>query len=219
LRAILIRHAQTVWNATGRAQGQADPELSDTGWRQCDQVAQRLEPVIIQSLWSSDLRRARDTARAIAQRHQGLEVELDPGLREIDLGQWEGADRDNLQSHWPDLYSAWQQRPSWDLVPGGEGSEAFKARVMRCFGRIVATSADDHTVAVVTHIGVIRTLLATIVGANADDLRWPWAIDNTGLTTLEGPADVRLWNTPALKVLAVNDAVHLAQRARSERHV
>lgn len=213
MRVIVIRHAQTVWNSAGRAQGQANPELSETGWRQCDQVAGRLASVTIDTLLSSDLRRARDTAMAVAELHQGLEVGLDPDLREISLGRWEGADRNTLQRDWPDLYAAWQHRPSWDLVPGGEGSEAFKARVMRCFGRIVAAASNDQTVAVVTHIGVIRTLLATIVGADAGDLRWPWAIDNTGLTTLQGPPDVGVWNTPALEVLAVNDTVHLGQHS------
>lgn len=214
MRVIVIRHAQTVWNAAGRAQGQADPELSETGWRQCAEVARRLAPVTIDSLWSSDLRRARDTAMAVAEQHQGLEVRLDPDLREINLGEWEGADRKTLQRDWPDLYAAWQRRPSWDLVPGGEGSESFKARVMECFGRIVAAASSDQTVAVVTHIGLIRTILATVVGADAGDLRWPWAIDNTGLTTLQGPADVGAWNTPALQVLAVNDTVHLGPLSR-----
>jgi broad specificity phosphatase PhoE len=209
LRVIVIRHAQTVWNASGRAQGQADPELSETGRRQCDQVAGRLASVTIESLWSSDLTRAHETAMAVAERHPGLAVGLDSDLREISLGQWEGADRNTLQRDWPDLYAGWLSRPSWDLVPDGEGSAAFKARVMRCFGRIVAAASDDQTVAVVTHIGVIRTLLATVVGADAGDLRWPWAIDNTGLTTLQGPPDVEAWNTPALEVLAVNDTVHL----------
>jgi broad specificity phosphatase PhoE len=214
LRVILIRHAQTVWNATGRAQGQADPELSETGLRQCQQVAERLAPVNIDTLWSSDLSRALATAMAVAERHRRLEVKLDPDLREISLGRWEGAGRDILERDWPDLYAAWQHRPSWDLVPGGEGSEAFKARVMRCFGRIVATASDQQTVAVVTHIGVIRTVLATIVGADANDLRWPWAIDNTGLTTLQGPHDVGMWTTPAFEILAVNDTVHLDARVQ-----
>ena len=173
----------------------------------------------IAALWSSDLSRARGTALAVAERHPGLDVRLDPDLREIDLGRWEGVHPDVLRRDWPDLYSAWRHQPSWDLVPGGEGSQAFKLRVLNSFERIAAATDDDQTVAVVTHIGVIRTLLSVIVGASTDDLRWPWAIDNTGLTTLLGPADFSLWTTAALEVTAVNDSAHLGLRSTAESTV
>jgi broad specificity phosphatase PhoE len=150
---------------------------------------------------------------AVAARHKGLEVRLDRDLREVDLGEWEGVDGDDLRRGWPDLFAAWQRQPSWDLVPGGEGSDAFQRRVMSCFSRIAAAASNDHTIAVVTHIGVIRTMLSTIVGADAGDLRWPWAIDNTGLTTLQGAPDFSTWTTPALEIIAINDAIHLGTRS------
>lgn len=210
MRIIIVRHAQTVWNASGRIQGQADPELSEPGRAQCQAIADRLAPVSIEVLFSSDLVRARETALAIASRHPGLEVTLDPDLREIDLGQWEGADRDSLRKRWPELYAAWRKQPSWDLVPGGEGSAAFKVRVMAAFARAAGAVAPDGTAAVVTHIGVVRTLLSTVVGADPDDQRWPWAVDNTGITVVEGPPDVGAWATPALTVERINDSSHLA---------
>ena len=215
VRVIIVRHAQTIWNASGKIQGQADPVLSETGRAQCEAVADRLAAVGIEAICSSDLVRARETAAAIASRHHGLEVRLDPDLREIDLGQWEGADRESLSRDWPDLYDAWVTRPSWDLVPGGEGSAAFKARVMGAFGRAASEVAASGTVAVVTHIGVIRTLLSTIVGANPADLRWPWAVDNTGITVLEGSPDVGVWTTPALAIEAINDSSHLARAGKA----
>jgi broad specificity phosphatase PhoE len=209
LRLIIIRHAQTVWNAAGRIQGQADPELSDAGRNQCELVAARLASTSIDALYTSDLSRARQTAEAVANRHPSLPVQVDTGLREIDLGAWEGATRATLQAGWPELLNQWQQQPSWDLVPGGEGGPAFQERVLGTFGRIAATHGDGESVAVVTHIGVIRTLLSTIVGAPPHDLRWPWAIDNTALTLLQGPTDSSLWSTPAMEVLAINDNRHL----------
>jgi 2,3-bisphosphoglycerate-dependent phosphoglycerate mutase len=215
VRLIIVRHAQTVWNASGKIQGQADPPLSESGRAQCQAVAERLATASIQAIFSSDLVRARETAAAIALRHPGLEARLDPDLREIDLGEWEGADRKSLKRSWPDLYAAWRVRPSWDLVPGGEASAAFKARVMGAVGRAAAAVAPDETVAVVTHIGVVRTLLSTMVGAAAGELRWPWAIDNTGVTVVEGSPDVSLWNTAALEIVAINDNSHLAQASQA----
>jgi len=211
LRLIIIRHAQTVWNAAGKIQGQADPELSETGRNQCALVARRLEAEVIDALYTSDLSRARQTAEAVAGLHPGLAVQLDPGLREIDLGAWEGATRESLAAQWPELFTQWQQQPSWDLVPDGEGGDAFQARVLDAFSRIAHGWGDDSSVAVVTHIGVIRVLLSTIIGAPPNDPRWPWAIDNTALTLLEGPADASLWATPAMQVLAINDNSHLRQ--------
>jgi broad specificity phosphatase PhoE len=215
VRVIIVRHAQTVWNASGKIQGQADPALSETGQAQAQAVAERLAPVSINAVVSSDLIRARDTTAAIAARHPGLEVLLDPDLREIDLGQWEGADRESLRRDWPDLYDTWISRPNWDLVPGGERSAAFQARVMSAFGRAAAAVDADETVAVVTHIGVVRTLLSTIVGTDAGDLRWPWAIDNTGITVVQGPPEVDLWATPALEVGTINDSSHLAHLTKA----
>ena len=210
-----MRHAQTEWNASGRIQGQADPPLSDSGRAQCQAVADRLAAVSIQAIFSSDLVRARETAAAVALRHPGLEARLDPDLREINLGQWEGADRKSLKRDWPDLFAAWRVRPSWDLVPGGEGAAAFKARSIGALGRAAAAVAPDQTVAVITHIGVVRTLLSTMVGADAGELRWPWAIDNTGITVVEGAPDVTLWNTPALEIVAINDSSHLAPAGKA----
>jgi broad specificity phosphatase PhoE len=215
VRLIIVRHAQTVWNASGRIQGQADPPLSEGGRTQCQAVADRLAAVSIQAIFSSDLVRARETAAAIALRHPGLEARLDPDLREINLGQWEGADRKSLKRNWPDLYAIWSVRPSWDLVPGGEGAAPFKARSIGAVGRAAAAVAADQTVAVVTHIGVVRTLLSTMVGADASELRWPWAIDNTGITTVDGSPDTSLWNTPALEIVAINDSSHLAQAGKA----
>jgi broad specificity phosphatase PhoE len=211
-----VRHAETVWNASGKIQGQADPALSEAGRAQCQAVADRLAPVGIQAIFSSDLVRAHETAEAIAARHEGLDVRLDPGLREIDLGQWEGADGESLSRDWPELYSAWVAQPSWDLVPGGEGAAAFQDRVLGAFGRAAAAVAPDQTVAVVTHIGVIRTLLSTTVGADATNLRWAWAIANTGITVLEGSPDGGMWTSPSLEIKAINESSHLARVSKAE---
>ena len=211
----MIRHAQTIWNATGRIQGQADPELSDLGRDQCQLVAQRLASVDLGALYTSDLARARETAEAVARLHPGLSVEVDSGLREVDLGEWEGADRDTLQRGWPELFQKWLTSPSWDLVPGGEGSAAFEDRVVGCLGRIAAAAGDDATVAVVTHIGVVRSLLSMIVGIPAGNLRFPWAIDNTSITVLRGPSARARWLTPEMEIVAINDNLHLRSAERA----
>jgi broad specificity phosphatase PhoE len=202
-----VRHAQTVWNASGKIQGQADPPLSDRGRRQCEALAGRLRGTTVDRVWSSDLERARLTAAAIPT---ASPLELTPELREIDLGQWEGATSTELQEGWPELYEQWRVAPSWDLVPGGEGQARFAQRVAGALERAVAASQDGETVALVTHIGVIRTVLSRLAGLSVADLRWPWVVDNASISALKGPAESAAWSGPAVTITAVNDTAHLA---------
>ncbi|HEY8739420.1 MAG TPA: histidine phosphatase family protein [Candidatus Dormibacteraeota bacterium] len=208
MRLLLIRHAQTVWNAAGRVQGQADPPLSELGVDQTRRLRERVRGLRLAALFSSDLERARLTAEAVSAA-TGTPVTLEAGLREVGLGRWEGIDRDTLRRDYPDLLEAWIREPSWDMVPDGEGAGPFRARVLAALGRLVRDRRDDETVAVVTHIGVIRLVLSMAAGLEPMGLHWPWAIDNTAITTLVGPADVSSWHTPALTVTAVNDSSHL----------
>ncbi|HEV1998426.1 MAG TPA: histidine phosphatase family protein [Candidatus Dormibacteraeota bacterium] len=212
MRLLLIRHAQTVWNAAGRVQGQSDPPLSQPGLEQCSALGVRVAGLRLDALYSSDLQRARLTAEAVSGA-TGVPVTLDTGLREVGLGRWEGATAESLRREDPELFAQWQRAPSWDLVPGGEGTAAFESRVLGAVVRIVASRGDTETVAAVTHIGVIRLVLSMAAGLQSLGQLWPWAIDNTGLTTLVGPADVSAWDTPALRILAVNDSLHMARSA------
>lgn len=209
MRLLLIRHAQTVWNAAGRVQGQADPPLSERGHEQCRALGRRLAGHGLDALYSSDLERARLTAETVA-RATGVSVRVDAGLREVGLGRWEGGSAESLKRDDPERFARWTREPSWDVVPGGEGTSAFRQRVLDAMGRVVAGRGDNEAVAVVTHIGVIRVVLSICAGLESLGLRWPWAIDNTGLTSLVGPPDVSAWDTPVLAVLAINDSAHLA---------
>src|SRR5688572_19392365 len=88
-RLLLLRHGQSTWNADGRWQGQADPPLSPLGEEQARDAARRLAPGQFSRVLASDLRRARQTAEILADALR-LPVEVDPDLREIDVGDWQG---------------------------------------------------------------------------------------------------------------------------------
>jgi broad specificity phosphatase PhoE len=87
----LIRHGQTDWNLSGRWQGQAEqaPGLNSTGRAQALAVSKLLPNMNFSAIYSSDLLRARQTAELLAI-PQGLTVKLEPRLREMNLGAWEG---------------------------------------------------------------------------------------------------------------------------------
>jgi len=163
-QVFLVRHGATEWNETKRAQGQADIALNEEGRRQAVEVARRLATHRIDAVYSSDLRRAVDTAQAIADTH-GLQVATDPAFREIDQGEWEGLYVDEIRERWPDL---WGEARHFSSRPGGESPSDVRSRALAALKR--AVSADpDGTIVVVSHGGTIRWLSAEALGY--DDLR------------------------------------------------
>jgi broad specificity phosphatase PhoE len=97
---ILIRRGQTDWNLAGRYQGQSDLPLNQHGREQALQIARSLDGTGLSAIYASDLARARDTAQILA-RAAGLKVQLDPWLREINQGEWEGMLFAEIQARYP----------------------------------------------------------------------------------------------------------------------
>jgi alpha-ribazole phosphatase/probable phosphoglycerate mutase len=158
-RVLLVRHGATEWNETKRAQGQADIALNEQGRRQADEVARRLRSRRIDAVYSSDLQRAVDTARTIAETH-GLQVATDPAFREIDQGEWEGLHVDEIRKRWPEL---WGEARHYSSRPGGESPADVRSRALAALTRAV-TSDPDGTIVVVSHGGTIRWLSAEALG-------------------------------------------------------
>jgi len=160
-RALIVRHAQSTWNAEGRWQGQADPPLSPAGEAQAATAAARLasdHPFDL--VVSSDLRRARRTAEILMDA-LGLRCPhlIEAGLREYDVAAWSGYTRDEIHALWPDELARFN-RGELDAPPGGEGRDDFDRRVRAAGGRVarVAEEMSAALVLVVTHGGVIRSL-------------------------------------------------------------
>lgn len=156
---ILVRHGNTEWNGLRRAQGHADIALDDIGRAQAEAAADELAGLPVAAVYTSDLTRALDTARAIAQRH-GLEVSVDPDLREIDQGEWTGLTTEEIKARWPEL---WGPARHYSARPGGESPDALQQRALGALRRIVAAHPEG-TVVVVSHGGTIRTLSAAALG-------------------------------------------------------
>ena len=152
-RILLARHGETEWNRIGRWQGQADPPLNDTGRRQAAALADRLAGQPISAVYTSDLRRASETARIVADR-LGVELHEDPGLREIDVGSWSGLTRAEVEERFPEGFQRWQ---AGGIGHDGETSEQLTARVVAAVER-VARAHPGATVLAVTHGGAIRAV-------------------------------------------------------------
>jgi probable phosphoglycerate mutase len=162
-RILLARHGETEWNRLGRWQGHADPPLNDAGRAQA--LATQLEGDGLAAVYSSDLRRASETARIVADR-LGLAVSEDRALREIDVGSWSGLTRDEVRERHPEGFARWL---SGEIGHDGETREELTERVVEAVGRIAASHAGDH-VLVVTHGGAIRALRRHAAGDPGESL-------------------------------------------------
>ena len=160
---LLVRHAESSWNAAGRWQGHGDPPLSDRGRAQADALARELTRESIDIIVSSDLRRAAETAVILAEA-RGLRPLLNPRLRELDLGDWEGLTRDQIERTAGDVLRRFDDG-DLDVRPGG--GENLREIEQRAFS-VVTELVDAHPgrrLAIVTHLGVIRALLGESCGS------------------------------------------------------
>ena len=170
--ALLIRHAQSAWNAESRAQGWSDPPLSALGETQAAELGPALAGLNLALAATSDLQRARHTA-GILSAPLGLgEPVVDARLRERELGWWTGHTGEETAAGWPEAVAAWRAH-ELDRPPGGESSESVRLRVTAALVDLAAgpaRSVGERPVLVVTHGGVISAL----------ERRLPHPADRTG---------------------------------------
>jgi probable phosphoglycerate mutase len=157
---LLARHGETDWNSERRWQGHADQPLNEAGREQARELAESLAGRGVDAIYSSDLLRAHETARIVAER-LGLFVEVDAGLREVDVGDWAGHVHSEIERSDPEGFRRWRAGgKGWN---GGESYEQMGARVVATVLRIAERHAGE-TLLIVTHGGSIRACRATAAG-------------------------------------------------------
>ncbi|HRW20216.1 MAG TPA: histidine phosphatase family protein [Dermatophilaceae bacterium] len=162
-RLVLVRHGRTAWNHTRRAQGHADIELDEVGRREgaaMARVVARLRPA---GLWSSDLARAALTAAYLAAA-SGIEVQLDPRLREYSVGERSGLTRAEFAERFPAEYAAWEADDETLLVPGAETTADVLARMVPALRECLEALEPGQVGVVVTHGACLRAAMLELVG-------------------------------------------------------
>jgi len=163
----LVRHGQTAWNIEGRWQGHADIPLNPTGVEQARLIADELAPSRFTAIYSSDLQRALVTAQAIADR-QGLPVKTNPGLRELNLGDWEGSLVSEIHLLYPDDWAERLRNPVDARPARGESVREVSERVIRTISAICAENPPEARLVIVSHGLSLAVFLCHIYG-------WPLA--------------------------------------------
>lgn len=162
----LIRHPEPEASAVGRCYGSLDVGLSEKGIVQARAVAEALADQQLAAIYSSPKRRCTVAAEMIAVAH-GRAFECVDALREIDFGEFEGRSYDEIAASHPELYREWMESPTSVCFPGGESFAEMRARVLDACATLLTRHADQ-LIAMVTHGGVIRVLLAEALGMPAE---------------------------------------------------
>lgn len=196
-RIIFIRPGETDWNRMGRWQGWVASPLNAHGRQQAAALAKYLRHIGMTRLYTSDLRRAVETA-AILAGELGFEPIPDERLRERSVGLWQGLTLDEMKLWFADAYNAMMSDVDGYRLPNGESRADVRERMRKAFDEIIGM--DGHaTVGILSHTTAIKVLLADIIpGYNPIDI----GLDNTSVTTIKR-------NDGGWELVAVDDVMHL----------
>lgn len=199
-RIVAVRHGETSWNVDARIQGQTDIGLNDTGRWQARRVGRALAGEAISTIYTSDLGRAHETARSIAE-VAGAAIVPHPGLRERCFGLFEGRTFDEIHREWPEHADNWRRRiPEWQPPQGGESLLQLRERVTRTMESLASRHAGEQIV-VVAHGGVLDALYRVATGQEVNSPR-TWALPNGAINRL-------LWTPQGFTLVGWSDTQHL----------
>jgi broad specificity phosphatase PhoE len=164
-----VRHGETEWNREHRSQGLSDIELNEVGRKQAEAIAKALQNEPIETIYTSPLRRASETAKAIARCHQAEVVILD-GLKELDLGYIDGLSPQEMKRDFSQFWEEWVKDPAVTKLPGGETLLDLQERAWSSVQEIIEKQCNG-VVAIVSHYFAILSIIYKALGLNLSNLR------------------------------------------------
>jgi len=195
---ILVRHGETEWNRGEIFRGRADIDLNKIGKRQAELLGEYLRTLDLEAVYSSPLKRAVKTAKAIAGVHR-LDIEFAPDLIDIDYGEWQGLHLSEVKKKYSELYIKWVNSPDEVMMPGGESLEDVRKRASRVIEEVVDRHAG--TVVVVAHRVVNKVLICALLGLDNSHF-WNIRQDTCGITVFK-------WENGRFVLTRHNDTSHL----------
>lgn len=184
---IIARHGETPWNFQHRMQGFIDTPLNEDGKAQAKALGKALQNTKLDAIYSSDLHRALDTAKAVAQHHPNTPLVLSEAIRERCYGVFQGNTFAENQQRWPELTTIWDTRDPEFAPPGGETLRAFYKRSLDFIQQAVAEH-QDHTILITAHGGVLDAVYRHTQSIDIRQQR-DWPLSNGGINQFKGYAD------------------------------
>lgn len=145
-----------------RYRGNTEAPLTRAGRADMDAVWCKLDGSI-DKIVTSPLQRCRQPAIAWA-REAGIACRIDPNIREMDYGVWEGLSKEEIEARFPGMLRSWRENPMGMQIPKAEGMEGFSQRVIEGWKVIMDESSGRHLL-VVAHSGSLRVILAHVLGS------------------------------------------------------
>ena len=167
--AYLLRHGETEYHAQHRLLGRLDIGLNARGQEMAARVKDFFAGIDPVAIYCSPLKRCLETAAPLAQ-EKGLEVEVVPGLMEVDMGEWDGQYFDDLFRDDNEKVARWMANPSSVTIPGGEDFASVRERVLAATREITSRHPGEDRVVIVAHGGPIRGILCEALKMELDDM-------------------------------------------------
>ena len=205
-RIFLIRHAEAEGNLYRIAHGQYDGLITDRGYRQIEVLRRRFEHEHIDAVYSSDLFRARTTAKAIYE-PKGLPLHLEPAFREIHMGIWEGRLWQELNTGFEEQMFYFNRKLDQFGVEGSETCQQVLDRFLPAL-RNLGEKHDGETVAVFSHGAAVRMVLGTLQGLPLSEVGETPHGDNTAVALIE-------YDKGEFRVVYMNDNSHQVEAGLS----
>lgn len=194
-----IRHGETDWNATGKYQGWSDVPLSEQGRKQAECLGKRFESVPLDVIYSSPLKRAYDTAKAVADK-KAMTIIPDEHFKEINFGDWEGLTAHQLKELYGEKFQYFLDHPEDAEFPG-EGSFSLVMERIKIGLDTVLEENQGKNIMIVSHGGLIRLCIFYLTGMDIRFYKQMW-INNTAVSV------VRMTSYGAI-LYKVNDDAHI----------
>jgi len=158
----LVRHGQTPASRENRFSGTIDPPLTDAGHAMAEALGEAYGRMRWEAVYCSPLLRARQTAEPLCRR-AGVEPAMEPGLREIDYGEWDGMLQEEVKARWPEAFAYWAADVASRGAPGGETAFDVAGRAMAVVERI-RTRHREGNVLIVSHKATLRIIACALLG-------------------------------------------------------
>ena len=209
MRLILVRHGATDWNQQRRIQGLSNLGLNETGRGQAEALAQSLKDVKVDAIYTSPLRRAQETARAISRFHQ-VEVVTLEGLKELDVGEVDGLTYDEMRLQHSEFFTKWMSDFTSVRLPGGGTVPELRDQCCATVQDIVKKQQpgrgekcgdEDKVVVAVTHFFPIMCIICNTLGLDLLSSR-RLRLDVASMCTLE-------FHPERAVLVSFNDTCHL----------
>ncbi len=179
---LLVRHGLTEYNVNRRFAGSSDVELSPLGCQQVTRLRERLAGQPIESVYCSDLKRARVTAEMLVD-GRNLAPIPSPELREVDYGECEGLTFSQIKERYPHVAEGVYAPEKGLEFPGGESFAAMVERITRFKDRLARHAPADN-ILIVSHSGPLRSLICSLLGISQGCWR-QLRIDNASLSIVD----------------------------------